>query len=97
MSKIGNTITNPKIRTYFLMIKQYFFFLLGLLSIFLPNLKKKYWRGKYFFKFKNLKWSGLDKKELINLLRYYGISNIKKLKINRSLSGTYKICYKKNI
>jgi surface carbohydrate biosynthesis protein len=74
-------------------LKQYLFFVFGILSIVVPNFKKKYWRGKYFFRFINSKWSNLSKKELIDLLRYYNCKKIHKLKIKKHLSGMYEIKY----
>ena len=74
-------------------LKQYIFFLLGIFSLFIPSLRKKYWRGRYFFKFINSKWSPLSKSNLIKLLKYYKCKKIHKLKLKKHLSGMYEIKY----
>ena len=76
-------------------LKQYLFFLAGVLSFLIPRLRKKYWRGRFFFKFKNSKWTPLAKNQLIELLNYYNCEKINKLKIKKHLSGMFEIKYDK--
>ncbi len=76
-------------------LKQYLFFLAGVLSFLIPKLRKKYWRGRFFFKFKNSKWTPLAKNQLIELLNYYNCEKINKLKIKKHLSGMFEIKYDK--
>ena len=74
-------------------IKQLIFYFIGVISIFIPSLRNKFWRGRFYFHFKNLKWKELDEISLRNLLKFYNCRNQKKLKIKRFVTGMYEIKY----
>ena len=74
-------------------LKIYILYILGVLSIIIPPLRKNFMRFRYFFKLGKRKWTSINKKDLENKIKYVNMEkyNLSNLKIKKHYSGFFEI------